>query len=165
MREHIRILGILNMVVGGLAAVAGAVVLAVMGSIAKLLTVAGGVSDQDAATAAPVIAIVGVCVAAFLLVISAPALIGGWGLLNFKPWSRILMIVVSVLHLFHIPIGTALGVYGLWVLFSDEGRRLLETGGQMYYPLPSGYPMPTPPPGGYPSATPPSGGYSAPPPR
>jgi hypothetical protein len=139
MREHVRILGILNLVVGGLAAVAGVVVLLVMGSVAKLLTVSGAISDQDAATAAPIIAIVGVCIASFLLVIAAPALVGGWGLLNFRPWSRILMIIVSILHLFHIPIGTALGVYGLWVLFSDDARRLLETGGQSYQPLPASY--------------------------
>jgi len=76
--------------------------------------------------------VVGICVAIFLLVLAAPVIIGGWGLLNFRPWSRMLMIVLSVLHLIHIPLGTALGVYGLWVLFSDEGRRLLESGGQVY---------------------------------
>ena len=146
MREHIRILGILNMVMGGLAAAGGIVVLVIMGSIVKLITVSGGLSDQDAATAGPVITIVGVCLGSFLLLLSAPALIGGWGLLNFRPWSRILMIVLSILHLFHIPLGTALGVYGLWVLFSDETRRLLETGGQMYQPLAAGYPMSAPPP-------------------
>ena len=141
MREHIRLLGILNMVMGGLAAVGGIVILVVMGSVAKLLTVANGVGEQDAATAGPIITIVGVCIAAFLLVLAAPALIGGWGLLHFRPWSRLLMIILSVLHLFHVPLGTALGVYGLWVLFSEEGRRLLETGGQMFYPVASGYPI------------------------
>jgi hypothetical protein len=156
MREHVRILGILNMVVGGLAAVAGVVVLVVMGSVAKLLTVSGAINDQDAATAAPIVAIVGVCIASFLLVIAAPALVGGWGLLNFRPWSRILMIVVSILHLFHIPIGTALGVYGLWVLFSDDARRLLETGGHGYQPLRSVYP---------PSAQSPQVSYPVQPPR
>jgi hypothetical protein len=64
------------------------------------------------------------------------------------------MIIVSVFHLLHIPLGTALGVYGLWVLFSDEARRILETGGQLYippvpYPAAPGSPQqPTyPPPG------------------
>jgi hypothetical protein len=32
---------------------------------------------------------------------------------------------------FHIPLGTALGVYGLWVLVNDETRRLLESGGAL----------------------------------
>ena len=151
MREHIRILGILNMVMGCLTAFAGVVILIVMGGAAKLLGVAG-VSDQDAATAAPILAIVGLCVAIFLLVLAAPAIIGGWGLLNFRPWSRALMIVLSILHLIHVPLGTALGVYGLWVLFSDEGRRLLETGGYYAPPIPGAFAAPiASPQGSYPA--------------
>jgi hypothetical protein len=30
---------------------------------------------------------------------------------------------VSALHLLSIPFGTALGIYGLWVLFSQESLR------------------------------------------
>ena len=50
----------------------------------------------------------------FLLAMSAPAIIGGIGLLKFRPWSRLLMIIVSSLHL-PLPFRTALGIYGLWV--------------------------------------------------
>jgi hypothetical protein len=35
---------------------------------------------------------------------------------------------MSVLHLFSVPIGTALGVYGLWVLFQPEAKQVLEAG-------------------------------------
>jgi hypothetical protein len=38
------------------------------------------------------------------------------------------MIVISALHLLSFPIGTALGVYGLWVLLNEQSRRLLEGG-------------------------------------
>jgi hypothetical protein len=156
MREHVRILGILNIIMGCLTAAGGIVVLIIMGGAAKLLTLTTSVSDQDAATAAPIVATVGVIIAIFLLVLAAPSIIGGWGLLNFRPWSRVLTIVLSVFHLFHIPLGTALGVYGLWVLFSDEGRRLLESGGQPFQPFPAAYPPPMQPP----QAT-----YPTPPPR
>lgn len=132
MREHIRILGILNIIMGGFVALAGVVVLIVMGSIAGFITTSVG--NQEGLPPASVLAAIGVGVAIFLLVLSAPSIIGGWGLLKFRPWSRTLMIVISVLHLLHIPLGTALGVYGLWVLFSDESRRILESGGQMYVP-------------------------------
>jgi hypothetical protein len=60
------------------------------------------------------------------LVLSLPGIIAGIGLLSFKPWARILTIVVSILDLLNIPFGTALGVYGLWVLFNDDGARLFE---------------------------------------
>lgn len=132
MREHIRILGILNIIMGGFVALAGIVVLVVMGSIAGVITASTG--NQEGMPPAPIIAAIGFGIAVFLLVLAAPSIIGGWGLLKFRPWSRTLMIVISVLHLLHIPLGTALGVYGLWVLFSDESKRILASGGEMYVP-------------------------------
>ena len=109
---------------------------------------------------------IGVGVAVLITVLSLPQIIGGWGLTRFRPWARILMIVVSILNLFHIPIGTALGVYGLWVLFNDDTKRLFETGGVPSVPVTGygapGYPTYAPPPthpatplGGYPQARPP----------
>jgi hypothetical protein len=43
-------------------------------------------------------------------------LIAGWGLLERHSWARILAIVLAFLSLIHIPFGTAIGVYTLWVL-------------------------------------------------
>ena len=37
-----------------------------------------------------------------------------------QPWARIVAIILGVLALFHFPLGTALGVYTLWVLLADE---------------------------------------------
>ena len=36
------------------------------------------------------------------------------------PWARTTAIILGVLALFHPPLGTALGVYTLWVLVADE---------------------------------------------
>lgn len=55
----------------------------------------------------------------FLMILRLlPGLVGGIGLLKRKQWSRILLIVVAILDLFAIPLGTALGIYTLWVLFN-----------------------------------------------
>jgi len=132
MREHIRILGILNIIMGGLGALAGCIILLVMGGIASFIGSAiqnGNGDPADAAVAVPIVATIGIAIAIFLFLLSLPSIIGGWGLLHYRPWSRILMIVISVLNLFHIPLGTALGVYGLWILFSEDARRILESGG------------------------------------
>jgi hypothetical protein len=149
MRDHVKMLGILNIIMGCLGALAGVVVLIAFGGLAGLAGLSAGPwsNDHDAALAAPILAVIGVCIALFLLLLSLPAIIGGWGLLKFKPWARVLMIVVSALHLFHVPIGTALGVYGLWVLLHGETQRLFETGGQSSvragaYPAPATYPQP-----------------------
>jgi len=45
-----------------------------------------------------------------------PGLLAGYGLLTRKPWARVLAIVVGILSLLNFPIGTAIGIYTLWVL-------------------------------------------------
>jgi hypothetical protein len=46
----------------------------------------------------------------------ALALLAGYGLLNRKPWGRTVAIVAGILALIKFPMGTALGIYTLWVL-------------------------------------------------
>jgi hypothetical protein len=47
---------------------------------------------------------------------AALALVAGYGLLNRRPWGRIVAIIAAILALIKFPLGTALGVYTLWVL-------------------------------------------------
>jgi len=58
--------------------------------------------------------------------LSTLGLVGGIGLLAFKPWARYLVIVVSALGCLNIPIGTLKGVYALWVLLQDDTIKLFE---------------------------------------
>jgi hypothetical protein len=82
--------------------------------------------DPDAAVAIPVIGAIGGFVMIVLLAVSIPGIIAGIGLMKYQSWARILTIVLSILDLVSIPFGTALGIYGLWVLFTAEGARLFE---------------------------------------
>ena len=146
MRDHIKILAILNiiwsslLILGGLV---GLVVLLVFGGLAGLLTAMGanGGDNTGGLLVAPFMAVIGVFVLVVLFVVSLPCLIGGIGLLKMKSWARPLMIVLSVLHLLSIPVGTALGAYGLWVLFHEDTKRLFGQGTQFGY----AQPMPPPP--------------------
>jgi hypothetical protein len=61
-----------------------------------------------------------------LAIKAAPSLVLAWGLFALKPWSRMLGIVLSVLHLPLIPVGTAIGIFGLMVLPEPEVRALLS---------------------------------------
>lgn len=65
---------------------------------------------------------IGLGVGIFLTILALPSLAGGYGLLKRKEWSRILIIIISFLDLFSFPIGTALGIYSLWVLFKGEAQ-------------------------------------------
>ena len=40
--------------------------------------------------------------------------------IKHRPWARILVLVLEFINLIEIPIGTALGIYTIWVLFKDE---------------------------------------------
>jgi hypothetical protein len=74
--------------------------------------------------ALPILGLTGAALGTFLLLLSLPGIIAGLGLLKYRQWARILTIVLSALNLMNFPIGTVLGIYGLWVMLSDEGSRL-----------------------------------------
>src|SRR5436190_1732996 len=40
--------------------------------------------------------------------------------------GRVLALGLAVVNLLILPFGTALGIYALWVLLTNEGRRLFE---------------------------------------
>jgi hypothetical protein len=63
----------------------------------------------------------------FSVVKAGLGFVAGLGLLNRQPWARLVAIVVAVISLFfHIPFGTALGVYTLWVLLPSHSEEEYE---------------------------------------
>ena len=60
-----------------------------------------------------------------IVIFSIPGVIAGVGLIKYRPWARILGIVMSILNLFTFPHGTVIGVYSMIVLFDQEAVRLL----------------------------------------
>jgi hypothetical protein len=69
----------------------------------------------------------------FSMILIISQLIGGWKLLKEKANARTWGIIGSVLSLLSFPLGTAVGVYGLWFLFGEEGKRFY-LGGNNYAP-------------------------------
>jgi hypothetical protein len=124
MAQHVKILGILHIVFAGLAIVGGLIAMLVLGGIAGMI----GMSDRsgDNLAAIPILGGIGGFVFIVLLVLSLPGMIGGFGLLQFKSWARILVIVLSAFELLSVPFGTVLGIYGLWVLLNRETERLFQ---------------------------------------
>ena len=55
-------------------------------------------------------------IAVVATVMAVLAFLVGFGMLQRKPWGRLLAIVSGILTLFKFPFGTALGIYTLWVL-------------------------------------------------
>lgn len=65
--------------------------------------------------------------ASFHLLLAIPCVVGGVGLRSFSQWSRGVLIITSGLNLLNIPIGSLLGIYGLWVLLAEETEPLFNT--------------------------------------
>jgi hypothetical protein len=124
METHVKVLGVLFIVFSALGTL-GAFVVATVFGVAGVATAAGA-SGGDAAIALPIIGLAGTALTVYLLALSLPGLVAGIGLLKFKPWARILAIVLSALHLINFPLGTILGVYSMYVLLSEEGSRLFK---------------------------------------
>jgi hypothetical protein len=130
MDTHVRVLGVLNIVLGALGLLAALIILAIFGGIAGVVNATG---DSDAATAVPILAVIGGALSILLLLVSAPGIIAGFGLLQHREWARILTIVLSTLNLLNIPFGTALGVYGLWVLLQPQTAALFQRPAIQHY--------------------------------
>ena len=122
METHVKVLAVINLAVGGLM-LCGAVVLGLGSGVAAGI-VGASANPDDAAIAIPILGIAGTALAVFLALFAIPSLITGYGLLHYKPWARIVGIILSALSLINIPIGTTIGVYGLWVLLNKDTERL-----------------------------------------
>jgi hypothetical protein len=115
--EHIRLLGILWLALSALNAVGGVVLFVIANALfAHLHEMPGVPPDVPAGFLHSLFGALGILV----LVKAAAGFLAGWGLLQREPWARMLTIVLAFLALFHIPFGTALGIYSLWVLLPAE---------------------------------------------
>ena len=117
MRKHLTILAALY--------IGFSFVLAMIGLISLIVLPTVGVFSDDP-DALPILSTVGVALAAFFLVLAVPGIVGGVGLLKRWPWSRILVLILAAIHILNLPIGTALGIYTIWVLVQDETELLFE---------------------------------------
>ena len=117
MAKHINILGALFLTFSILMIIGGVV-------INQFLPMAGEISGDS--TAIRITSIIGQSIGAVLFIFAVPGFICGYGLITKKAWSRVFGIILSCLSLLSIPIGTIIGIYGLWILFKDETKDLFS---------------------------------------
>jgi hypothetical protein len=122
MDTHVRVLGVLYTGLGVLGLMFAALTMIGFGGAAGIISASA--DPDEAALAIPILSLIGTFLIAFLFAFSLPAIVTGIGLLYFKPWARILGIVLSAVALLGFPWITILGVYGLWVLLTKDTERL-----------------------------------------
>jgi hypothetical protein len=124
LEQHIKILSVLFIIFGILMLIAAVGIFALgAGTAATIL------SEEDSNEARVGAAWAGGCItvgAVVCAILAIPNLLTGWGLSKRKGWARIMAIILGVLALPNIPIGTAIGVYALVVMFNDEAKALLN---------------------------------------
>ncbi len=118
MKKHVTVVGAIQI---------GFAILGLIGAVAVFfaLSFARGMTYGDE-TGQMVLGFLSISVPLLIGFLSTLGLVGGIGLLAFKPWARYLVIVVSALGCLNIPIGTLKGVYALWVLLQDDTIKLFE---------------------------------------
>jgi hypothetical protein len=123
MEKHVTVVGALHIGFGALG---------ILGAVTAFVFIVGGgliggfFSGEE--TVVAITTIVGSVIAFWAGLLSVPGIIGGIGLLKWKSWARYMVLVLAVLDLFNIPIGTAVGVYSIWVLVQDETAHLFASG-------------------------------------
>ena len=115
MRDHVRILGWLYIVVAAFNLAAGLFLLLALGGAAVIAHASAGPGGLPGVLAAFAMVLGGI-----MLVSALPSLVVGIGLLRWRPWARIVGVVLAVFHVLHFPVGTALSIYTFVVLLNPE---------------------------------------------
>ena len=114
MESHVKVLGLMHLLVAGVGGLAGILFFGLFGGPAF------------AASYGPVVGYMVTGWIMLMLVMVIPSIVMGAGLLYLRPWARSIGTVIAILELLIFPLGTVLGVYALWVLLSAETDPLFS---------------------------------------
>jgi MFS family permease len=130
-QDHNKILSILFLVYG---------LMQIFGIVVSVLIVAGfglyvfqSLRGQESGIFL-VAMIIGIIIGALISIV--PPLLAAVGFFKRKTWARTTGIIAAIFALLSLPLGTALGVYALWFLFSEDAKQFYLTGGAMSYTPP-----------------------------
>jgi hypothetical protein len=123
--RHVRLLGILAGIWGALATLVGlSMLLLAVGALALV----GDPDTETVSFAAGLTAAVFVSIGVFSLLWGVAHIWVATLLRRLSPLGRAVMLGLAIVNLLVFPFGTALGAYALWILLTNEGRRLFEPG-------------------------------------
>jgi hypothetical protein len=118
MEQHITVLGVLHIAWGALGVMAAMIIFTAV--------VGGGMLSCDPEAVA-ITSIIGTSIAFCIFVPCLPGLVAGIGLLKYRQWARITLLVVGFINLILVPFGTILGIYTIWVLMNVEVKDMFES--------------------------------------
>ena len=126
MDQHKKVLGIIYIITASLTILTMLVVSAFIGTLFEFI-----VAQADEKEAAFILETVKTFVTAICWIIvffvSIPSIIAGIGLLNKQSWALTLALILGCLKLLSFPIGTAIGVYSIWVYTENSKLEKEQT--------------------------------------
>ena len=123
MERHVNLLTTLTSLWGALAMLVGvSMLLLAVGALAALFDPLGAVAEFAAGLTAGVFALIGIFAQLWGGAHSWAAVL----LRRRQALGRMLSLGLAVVNLPVLPFGTAFGAYALWVLLTNDGRRLFE---------------------------------------
>lgn len=127
-KDHNKLIGIFFLINAGLSALGGLLAAILYGGIGAVMLSNSHRSEDEVMGGI----FLGASVVVALLIMLFAAFYGftGWKIYKEQKVGRVLGIVASSLSLLSVPLGTALGIYGLWFFIGDEGKAFYE-GGEM----------------------------------
>jgi hypothetical protein len=121
-KSHVDFLGLLFIVWGLLTVVIGLSTLALGVGAVALITSAHRAGGGE--VAAGITAAAFTTLALIAMVWGTAHVIVGLPLRRYTPWSRLIALMLGSVDLLLLPYGTALGVYALWALLTEDGKKL-----------------------------------------
>lgn len=102
MQTNIKVLAWLHVILGIAGLLLGCAIVVIMLS-------AGVISGDNEALG--ILMIIGTFGVGLTLLLSAPSIVAGIGLLQYRSWARVLALILAFLNLFAFPHGTVFGIY------------------------------------------------------
>lgn len=125
MESHKRVVGILYIVTGILQFI-GMLLLSVL--ISSLIPfIADSAEENTRWVFEWIVPFINIIVAIVIVLFSIPSIIGGGALLQGKSWALTLLLILGCFKLFSFPIGTAIGIYTIWVYAEDKKNVSVKT--------------------------------------
>ena len=125
MASHVDFVGVLFIVWGLLTTLVGVSTLALgVGAVALISSAsrgggAGGFAAGVTAAVFATLAIIAILWGSAHVVVGVP-------LRRHRPWARLMALMLGSVDLLLLPYGTALGIYALYVLLREDGKRLFS---------------------------------------
>jgi hypothetical protein len=135
-REHNRLVGIFLMAHGGMQAVVMIILSIIYGVLGAAFAIGG--RGEEKVMGAVFIGMI-VFLSIFTVFFAGSQILGGYKLFREKANARTWGVVASIVSCLSFPLGTAAGVYGLWFLFGEEGKRFYLGGPTQHAYLPNDY--------------------------